>query len=121
MKYQQNIGDFLLIVHDAIVGLHKEGNNIYRHFVNFKMPKNAGRKPGYQSRKRHKESPDIIIDRLSTSTPSVPIVTPSPSEEHVIENVAATEEVRFLDPRESIPEVFEKSSKTNYKMPRYVR
>ena len=68
----------------------------------FKMPKNAGRKPGYQSRERHKESPDIIIDRLSASTPSVPTVTPSASEEEVIGNVA-TEEVRFPDPRESTP------------------
>ena len=72
----------------------------------FKMPKNAGRKPGYQSRERHKESPDIIIDRLSASTPSVPTVTPSASEEEVIGNVA-TEEVRFPDPRKSTPEVFE--------------
>ena len=84
----------------------------------FKMPKNAGRKPRYQSRERHKESPDIIIDRLSTSTPSVPIVTPSPSEEHVIEHVAATEEVRFLHPRESTPEVFELHFRKN--LPRQI-
>ena len=72
----------------------------------FKMPKNAGRKPGYQSQERHKESPDIIRDRLSASTLSVPTVTPSASEEEVMGNVA-TEEVRFRDPRESTPEVFE--------------
>ena len=52
------------------------------------MPKHAERKPGYQSRERHKESPDIIIDRLSASgyqydqhsTPSVPTVTPTANE-----------------------------------------
>lgn len=88
----------------------------------FSKPKNCGRKPGQQVRDRKRITPDVISDRLQTTTSekvsrSDDIVTLEPSQnlpraENTVsmQNEPTSEkkvEIRFLDPRKDPPQIFE--------------
>ena len=61
----------------------------------FVKPKNSGRKPCFQQRKRNDEPPSVIID----------LIQENPAEN--TESISATDDMRFSDPREVQEKKFE--------------
>ena len=67
----------------------------------FRMPANAGRKPGYQHRDRNTTEPDIVVDCIKKSTSGN------------IQHCTTSSTISFSDPRATTEKEFELHHRTN--------